>query len=68
MNRSLETLDHPLTADVPTAVRECIADDLLIVAIARREMANQWQAARKASHESSIAALAETADPDRASC
>lgn len=62
MNRSLDTLDRPLTAGVPAAVREHIADELLIVAIALRELANQWQAARKFSLESSIAALAEVAD------
>lgn len=62
MSRHLAELANPLTAGLPSQVRDLLAEDLTVVAIAMREQANLWRAAGSPGLETAIVTFTDFAD------
>jgi hypothetical protein len=62
VTRQLAELACPLTASLPSQVRDFIAEDLTAVVIAMREQANLWRAAGAPGLETAIVAFGDFAE------
>lgn len=62
MTRQLAELTSPLTAGLPSQVRDLIAEDLTTVAVAMREQANIWRAASTPGLETAIVTFGDFAE------
>jgi hypothetical protein len=58
----LAELTSPLTAGLPSQVRDLIAEDLTTVAVAMREQANIWRAASTLGLETAIVTFGDFAE------
>ena len=62
MSRHLAELSNPPTAGLTSQVRDLLAEDLTVVAIAMREQANLWCATGSPGLETAIVAFSEFAE------
>lgn len=62
MSRHLAELSSPLTAGLPSQIRDLLAEDLTVVVIAMREQANIWRAADSRGLETAIVTFTDFAD------
>jgi hypothetical protein len=62
VSRHLAELAYPLTAGLPSQVRDRLAEDLIVVVIAMREQANLWRAAGSPGLETAIVVFADFAE------